>query len=1132
MKKTKEEELPEEFRGTVELKWHDLKIVDGKATATTPVECRIPFRRQFYSLFNLKHPDGEYIRRREDDGKTALRRLNEAIRNEKWLDTYSDSITFMGVRIPLQDLNFSSHIIVREFLPESFGDMILLPAEFYAQTGSDNDIDTVTASFRHLNTLGRIVKRPDEAYSEIVRKIEEISTKIAQENTFVVSKATRTIEEELEDIKKQFLENEVYALKKRTADDLERDLTIVEQDGYRTVAGFIDTKSTLYRLRKKGEFNEIVDAVSSVVVEMNKGKRISSPLLKELNEMEGKRDNYIKGVTNDIITSILSFMEAPENFDFLTETDSIDKIQEIGEANMSRKTGQDIKLGKQLSSLESMGLSANITNHHNNFAIRSMMGSFVRFRSVLPVLEMAGLTIQKEYRAGSLAELLKRVDSGISIVEEVAKGKEKTYKRFVQTPLLYTKDTSKGIKISVYNENGERTTKDSSSIISSELDLFKNMDIFPSLGITWLNAKPLIFLMAQGVPLDRAILFLNNPVVQDVQRELDELGTDARPKHALVSAVQKWSGSEIFPISDTTNGFPGWGKYRVKNETADGKTSINNMMFAAGPAAQNYLGDKYISFPEKELDEFTRAYSEFIRSAPKYKRNMAEFLRANPSYDIYAKDIAAYYGTLLADGDMFYLFFIKGLSRNSAKINSNSAISYANALKQARVASGIANPDFEDKIEQESMMSPFYNDATIKNMLANSFPNILTNDNKFFVEEFEAMLQRLVWQTFGTPEDRRKVEMRVMSDFIYNLYLNFFIYNDGRNANRLYEFFEYDISPLLRPLVQSSADYRMFVKDFFGKLDNMTEDEKIGALYSKSLLSSQLDLLTSKYHELRNIPLIESIIPRAEHGIDPQKDGVPDFKDVLNALPQTYITFNLSPNPKDREAEETVFRNDFEKLISFDITQFPALEAKLRQTEDRLEFYQDPASKKEISGIFNTLGYYLMTQSSHLERNRGSFSYLVPPVIIKNVVETSIDNFNRFVQEGASFKGGEVNDATRNEVIKKFLGDFEKMFPDMNPDLKWSNPVIPMTQVSSAPEEGSELWGIHESDLPSRKQKDRPGLPYQKAHTGKLYSKLDNINVSHFLARLAKEQNVKLDGKNSFKIEDMNDEIDPLNCNI
>lgn len=1131
LKRGKVEDLTD--KGTIELKWHGLKIVDGKVVSTLPVECRISFRKQFYPLLNMRHPDGEKIR--TADKQETLRRLNEAISDKKWVEENGESITFLGVRIPLQDLNFTSHIIVKEFLPESMGDTIILPAEFYAQTGSDNDIDTVTASFRHLNPLGKIVKVPindkgsRENYGDIIKRIEDLTSQVDAQKFAIANTVGQNYQTAIEEVKKQLLEEEIYPLKNRTIDDLERDLTVVEMDGYKTLAGFIDKNSVLFKLRKNGEFNEMVDQLSSIVSDMNIGVKIDSTLLKSLREAESKKFRYLQGVTNEILSSMIQFMEAPENYDFLTETDSIAKIQEVAENIQSLKRGENVKLGQQMTPLEAMGIIMNITNHQNNFHQRSILGSIIRFRSTLTLLNQVGLVLNKEYRSGSMRKMLNRIDTGISELEGVKKGRDDTFMRNIETPLLYKKDTSKGIEISIFNEDGGRITKDLSSEVSSLLDLFKNNDIFPSLNLTWTEIKPMIFLMAQGVPFERVMLFLNTPVVQDVQRELRTLGTDAYPKHALVSSVQAFSGGEVFPEAESGNGFPGWGKFRVKNEEETGKTTINKYMFNPGEASQNYLTGKDLQLSEKDMIDFIKVYGDYMRTAPKYNQNLSAFLKNNPSYYELAKDIAAYYGTLMNDGDNFYLLFIKALNRSAGKINSLSSIAYVQALKEMRMSTNWTNEGFEEKVENESMQSPFHNDAVVTNMLSNIFPQLFRNDNTFFAKEFMSMLQRTVWKTFGTPEDRRKVEMRVMSDFIYSLHQNFTIFNDNGNANRPYEFFEFDISPLLRMMLGDSKTFAQFSKSFFSKLDTMPEDAQMSALYSKSLLAAQFGVFTTKYPELFDLQLVKTILPKMEHGIDPQKDGIPDYKDILNALGQSYITFDLSSNPKDRKADEMILRNEFIKMVDFNIAHFPTLEAKLTQSPDRLDFYQDPTTIKEISKTFTMLAHYLLTQSSHLERSRGSFSYLVPPAIIKQVYTEAIENFNRFLKEGASINGKDVTEQDRNTVIKKYITEFEKMFRQMNYDLKWNEPTVIPQQKAVVQEEGEEPSFIGYDDR-RKKGKDRPGLDYMKGHTGKLYSKMRSIEIEDFMARIAREEGLTLEGRNDFRLDDTTYDNDQLEC--
>lgn len=1142
------EDIPQHLRGTIELKWHDLEIVDGKVISTTPVECKINFRSQFRPLFNLKHPDGTSIawyeknpitNKRELNKEKSIRRLNEAIQNPEWARTNKESITFIGVRIPLQDINFSSHIIIKEFLAETVGDMIILPPEFYKQTGSDNDIDTVTATFRYLDNNGKPIKRPTEEFADIVNRINELSIQNVENVTIVDD---LSLEEQLQSIKQLFIENNIYASKQAGLDIMDKEFTIVETEGFRTLSGLMDRKSILYKIIKNGEYTDQVNTVMEFVQQMNEQTlSIKSDNKKELASLIRKRNNYLKGVTNDIVRSIFDFMEVPENYDFLTETDSITKIKDLAAQNIARKTGvsvDSIKLGRQQTSLEAMSYVMNILNHKNNFEVRSILGSIVKFRSILSLLAKIDTTLNKQYIGGSMINLINRKQSQSDIETVMRREYDKTYSRTIYTPLLYKKSTTNGIEISIFDENGERITKNLSMIASSLLDLFKNMDVFPSLGISWLNVKPLIFLMASGVPMDRAILFLNNPLVQEVQKELNNLGTDAKDRHALVSVTQKFSGDDIFMAATEPGFHPN--TYNVKNNDGN-KEVINKMLGRPAKAAEKYLGGKYLHFSEQELIDFTEEYGKFLSSPERqsYSRNLAAFIRVNPQYKEMTKDIAAYYATLLEDGDIFYAYFIKGLNRNSSKLNSDSAIASAKAIKKARVTTNIVNPEFEDKLENESTHSPFFKDVIIQNVLANAMPELLDNPDVYFKNSFRTMIENITSKTFGGVEDKRNVEMRVLSDFVEFIYKNFYILktNEGK-GNTLYEFFQYDITPLLGPLTEGAENYKKFIDEFSVHREAiLSEDTKIERLFSESLFANQIEMFRAKYPELRDIKIVDELLSKKEHSRNPRKDSNLEAKDILNMLSQSYIMLNLSTNPKDKEAEEIIIRDEWKKMLTFNISSFPSIEAEIAKDPARIDFYQNKSNIVEIREFFRLLAYYSLAQSSHINKTRASFSYLAPPSIIKEVVEDSINNFNKFIKSAGSMfdNMGTGNETGRKKAIDDILHKFEKTFKEMNGDLKWQDPIVPKSdilQVQSI-QEGDEEFGTEESMFPTikRSRKD-PGLPYMKAHTGKLYSKIEDNTMDYFKSKLATEKDVDMNARNSFKIQIFNNEGDPLNCSI
>jgi hypothetical protein len=110
----------------------------NKNNKTSAAKVKIAIKGDYYKLFDLKHLDGEKI--------GDLDRLNEMIRDDKWLDKGNNRklITLVGVRIPVQGFNSMEFMEVYEFLPEEAGNILIPPAEIVAKSGGDFDIDKLT----------------------------------------------------------------------------------------------------------------------------------------------------------------------------------------------------------------------------------------------------------------------------------------------------------------------------------------------------------------------------------------------------------------------------------------------------------------------------------------------------------------------------------------------------------------------------------------------------------------------------------------------------------------------------------------------------------------------------------------------------------------------------------------------------------------------------------------------------------------------------------------------------------------------------------------------------------------------------------------------------------------------------
>lgn len=129
-----EKTLKGEVAGTNELPFYE-RNPDG---STAAMKVKIALQGDFVNLLYLKHKDGKTIE--------TLERLNEMIKDEKWLDldNHRQMISIIGPRIPVQGLNSMEFAEVYEFLPREAGSIVVLPSEIVAKSGSDFDIDKLT----------------------------------------------------------------------------------------------------------------------------------------------------------------------------------------------------------------------------------------------------------------------------------------------------------------------------------------------------------------------------------------------------------------------------------------------------------------------------------------------------------------------------------------------------------------------------------------------------------------------------------------------------------------------------------------------------------------------------------------------------------------------------------------------------------------------------------------------------------------------------------------------------------------------------------------------------------------------------------------------------------------------------
>lgn len=121
---------------------------DPKRTGAMKVA--IALQGDFENLLNAKDNDGNTI--------DTIDRLNEMIKDPKWLEKNRESITIAGPRIPTDATNSVEFAEVWHFLDPAGGNKIIVPTEIVAKAGSDFDVDKLFFMYPALDSEGKVIK--------------------------------------------------------------------------------------------------------------------------------------------------------------------------------------------------------------------------------------------------------------------------------------------------------------------------------------------------------------------------------------------------------------------------------------------------------------------------------------------------------------------------------------------------------------------------------------------------------------------------------------------------------------------------------------------------------------------------------------------------------------------------------------------------------------------------------------------------------------------------------------------------------------------------------------------------------------------------------------------------------------
>lgn len=162
---------------------------DGTRELTSAMKVAIPFNGEFINLLKLKGLDNEPI--------NTLDRLNEAIKNDEWVEEYRDVISIAGPRIPTDAANTIEFAEVWHFIDAAAGNTVIVPTEIVAKAGSDFDVDKIFFMFPSIEANGELTKPVAASMEEFQNMVNDASLRKDRSAQSVINQQKRFLQNEL-----------------------------------------------------------------------------------------------------------------------------------------------------------------------------------------------------------------------------------------------------------------------------------------------------------------------------------------------------------------------------------------------------------------------------------------------------------------------------------------------------------------------------------------------------------------------------------------------------------------------------------------------------------------------------------------------------------------------------------------------------------------------------------------------------------------------------------------------------------------------------------------------------------------------------------------------------------------------
>jgi len=471
---------------------------DPKTGLTLPATAKIALQGDFLNLLHDTHNDGKTIgvftkdekgKVISTDEKASLKRLNDMINDEKWLSQGDRKamITFMGPRIPTQELNSMEFMQVQEFLPQAMSNSIIVHPDITAKAGSDFDVDKLPSMFPNIQYR--------DGKATLFRKYD--------------TKDARKLYEELQ----------------RYKEEADQEAKEGEGNLFRPYA----VKMEAYDKLLQSMFGSIAENLES---EMDKVVRDTSPLPSFEDFFEEL--NGAKAAENNLLKSMIDILQQPFNYANLVRPNATFSLHPIADdlRKWSAERGVDYNpakrlnsTGKEISWSRLMEPRYNLHVHQTNTVALQTLAISATDNTANVLLNRVGAHLNAEYYDRSESAKRKETGKPTGVLKQLRmEFKLPNGKKAYNTVKYDTKDgkgSKEVISLSHVLDSSEleKISEIISQMINGELEVAKddwayyiqaNKEVVPTLH----------FMIQAGVPPAMAIYFASQSMVQQYIDEI------------------------------------------------------------------------------------------------------------------------------------------------------------------------------------------------------------------------------------------------------------------------------------------------------------------------------------------------------------------------------------------------------------------------------------------------------------------------------------------------------------------------------------------------------------------------------------------------------------------------------------